>query len=306
MSIGRSRFVWVTILIVAALGVGLGAGYVLSRTLGTDAGSPGQGAAATSSAQRTVTGTGVGGASAASSGSGPAAATPRPSSSPRPAAPSAGLGTATATATPPATPSAPTPSGTPAGSAAPTSASKFDPRHTVVPMAFPLPATAQYTYGPLWRTPRLGIVYPYNQIRGVSKGVFLRAHDGVDLEVAIGTPVMAPFGGVIVNPAALWKPWDPERYGNVVIVRSSEPTSRGYYAILVHLSSKSVKVGAKVARGQVVGRTGITGNAAGTIPHLHFELRAPFQIVFHYGGVARALDDFDPLPSLQAADPHLQ
>jgi murein DD-endopeptidase MepM/ murein hydrolase activator NlpD len=169
-----------------------------------------------------------------------------------------------------------------------------------------LPSTAPYRYGALWRVPRLGIVYPYNQIRGVGAGgTLLRAHDGVDIEVAIGTPVMAPFAGVVVNPAAIWKPWDPQRYGNVVVVRSSESTSRGYYSILVHLSTKVVKVGQTVTRGQVVGRTGITGNAEGTAPHLHFELRTPFQIAFHYGGMLRNLDDFDPLPSLQAADPHL-
>jgi lysostaphin len=158
-----------------------------------------------------------------------------------------------------------------------------------------------------WREFRLGVVYPYNQISGVAKnGTLLRAHDGVDLTAAIGTPVMAPFAGTIVNPAALWKPWDPERYGNVVVVRSSEATSKGYYAILVHLSTKSVKVGQKVTRGQLVGKSGITGNAESTVPHLHFELRAPFQITFHYAGVARLLDDFDPLPSLQAADPRLR
>jgi murein DD-endopeptidase MepM/ murein hydrolase activator NlpD len=172
-------------------------------------------------------------------------------------------------------------------------------------MAFPLPAAVRYRYGAFWRTPRLGIVYPYNQIRGVAPGGgLLRAHDGVDIEVAIGTLVVAPFAGTIVDPARIWKPWDPERYGRVVVIRSTEPGSRGYYAILVHLSRQSVAIGQVVKRGQVVGRTGITGNAEGTAPHLHFELRAPFKIEFHYAGVKRLLDVFDPLPSLQGADPH--
>ena len=189
--------------------------------------------------------------------------------------------------------------------AAPTSAVKFDPRHTTVPILFPLLPTAKYGYQAFWREPRLGVVYPYNQIRGVAPdGTLLRAHDGVDITAAIGTIVVAPFAGVIVDPARFWKPWDPQRYGNVIVVQSTESTSLGYRAILVHLSRKSVVIGQVVKRGQVVGRTGITGNAEGTVPHLHFELHAPFLIAFHYAGVLRYLDGFDPLPSLQAADPH--
>jgi murein DD-endopeptidase MepM/ murein hydrolase activator NlpD len=176
----------------------------------------------------------------------------------------------------------------------------------VVPIVFPLPHTARYIYGPSWRTPRDGVVYAYNQIRGVAPGgALLRAHDGVDIQVPIGTLVYAPFAGVVVDPRTIWKPWDPQRYGLVVVIHSSEPTSKGYYAILVHLSRQSVRVGQVLKRGQVVGRTGISGNAAETIPHLHFELRAPFPIEFHYAGVQRRLDVFDPLPSLRAADPHL-
>src|SRR5262249_22219247 len=120
---------------------------------------------------------------------------------------------------------------------APTSSVKFDPRHTVVPILFPLPRTASYRYAAFWRAPRDGIVYPYNQIRGVTKsGTLRRAHDGVDIQVKIGTPVLAPFAGAVLDPAKIWKPWDPERYGNVIVIRSTEPLSRGYSAILVHLS----------------------------------------------------------------------
>ena len=190
--------------------------------------------------------------------------------------------------------------------AAPTTAAGFRPRQTLVPMAFPLPISAPYRYASLWRVPRLGVVYPYNQIRGVtSGGTLLRAHDGVDLAVPAGTLVLAPFAGIVVDPARIWRPWDPARYGKVVVVRSTESTSRGYYAMLVHLSRQSVAVGQVVRRSQVVGRTGSSGNAAQTAPHLHFELRTPFRIEFRYAGVTRFLDSFDPLPSLRAADPRL-
>ena len=188
---------------------------------------------------------------------------------------------------------------------APTSPQGFKPRATVVPIAFPQPKTSGYRYGELWRIPRVGVVYAYNQIRGVtSRGGLLRAHDGVDIGVANGTAVFAPFAGVVVNPATLWKPWDPARYGTVVVIRSTEAQSRGYLVILAHLSRRNVVPGATVRRGQLVGRTGQTGNAGGTPPHLHVELRAPFKIAFAYAGVRRSLDVFDPLPSLLAADPN--
>ena len=136
-------------------------------------------------------------------------------------------------------------------------------------------------------------------------GRLLRAHDGQDLEVRVGTPVLATFDGVIVDPATIWRPWQPSMYGNVVVVQSNEPRSFGYRSISAHLSKLAVAIGAVVHRGEIVGWTGRTGNAARTVPHLHFELRAPFLITFHYAGIARRLDVFDPRPSLRAADPKL-
>jgi len=187
---------------------------------------------------------------------------------------------------------------------APTSARGFKVRATVVPLAFPLPSTAAYRYGDAWRAPRDGIARRYNQIRGIAPdGSYLRAHDGIDLLVKNGTPVLAPFSGTVVDPARRWKPWDPGRYGKVVVIESDEPTSPGYLVVLAHLSKASAAIGDHVERGQLVGRTGQTGNAVGTKPHLHLELRAPFLIRYGYAGVIRRLDVFDAEPSIRAADP---
>jgi murein DD-endopeptidase MepM/ murein hydrolase activator NlpD len=192
-----------------------------------------------------------------------------------------------------------------ANSPAPTSARGFKVRATVVPLAFPLRSTVAYRYGDAWRAPRDGIARSYNQIRGIAPdGSYLRAHDGLDLLVKNGTPVLAPFSGTVVDPATRWKPWDPGRYGRVVVIESDESTSPGYFVVLAHLSKASVAIGDRVERGQVVGRTGQTGNAAGTKPHLHLELRAPFLIRYGYAGVIRRLDVFDAEPSVRAADPH--
>lgn len=224
-----------------------------------------------------------------------------------------GTVTATAAASPapesppvsaPSSAAAPSAPASPGPSAAPISATGFRLRQTVVPMGFPLPAASNYRYGDRWRVPRVGTVYPYEEVRGrAPDGTLLRAHDGVDLLVKLGTPVLAAFDGIVIDPTPIWRPWDPGRYGTVVVIRSTEGTSVGYMAIAAHLSRRAVRVGDAVHRGQVVGWTGRTGNAAGTLPHLHFELRAPFKIAQTWAGIRRRLDVFDPLPSLLAAEP---
>ena len=172
-------------------------------------------------------------------------------------------------------------------------------------MGWPFAASVKVTYGPGFDVFRVGTVEPFNMISGVSKsGALLRGHDGLDLQVPIGTAVLAPFSGTVIDPRLHWIPWDASRYGKVVAIQSDEPTSIGYTVILVHLSSIGAPIGAHVTRGQVVGLTGISGDAAGTIPHLHLELRAPFLIRYRIHGVVRRVDAFDPRPSLLSADPH--
>ena len=189
--------------------------------------------------------------------------------------------------------------------AAPTTPGTFVAGKTVVPMGWPFGPSVKVHYGPGFDVFRVGTVEPFNMISGVSKsGALLRGHDGLDLQVPIGTAVLAPFSGTVIDPRLHWIPWDATRYGKVVAIQSDEPTSIGYTAILVHLSSIGAPIGAHVTRGQVVGLTGISGDAAGTIPHLHIELRAPFLIRYRIHGVVRRVDAFDPRPSLLAADPH--
>ncbi|MGX3046053.1 M23 family metallopeptidase [Helicobacter sp. T3_23-1056] len=53
--------------------------------------------------------------------------------------------------------------------------------------------------------------------------------------------------------------------------------SKQYYLFYAHLSQidKDIKQGAKVLAGQIIGKSGVTGNAKGTsAPHLHFEIRS--------------------------------
>lgn len=86
-------------------------------------------------------------------------------------------------------------------------------------------------------------------------------HTGIDYAMPVGTPVKSAFDGVVsaVNINA--------DYGTSIMVDNANGTQ----AIYGHLSEKSVKVGDRISQGQVIGKSGESGNANG--PHLHFEIR---------------------------------
>ncbi len=56
-------------------------------------------------------------------------------------------------------------------------------------------------------------------------------------------------------------------WGKIVILEHNEGISTRY----AHLDQFDVKAGDKVAKGQVIGRVGNTGQSTG--PHLHYEVR---------------------------------
>jgi len=89
-----------------------------------------------------------------------------------------------------------------------------------------------------------------------------RKHLGADVFSRHGVPVLAAETGVIVrsysNPLG----------GLSIILRGSRSRDSYYYA---HQSANLVRSGQPVRAGQVIGRVGTSGNAAGTPPHLHFE-----------------------------------
>ncbi len=86
-------------------------------------------------------------------------------------------------------------------------------------------------------------------------------HAGVDLAVALGTPVHAARDGVVVKAG-----WGGT-YGNVVYLDHGDGTQTRY----AHLSRIEVRVGQRLRQGDVLGLAGSTGASTG--PHVHFELR---------------------------------
>lgn len=83
-------------------------------------------------------------------------------------------------------------------------------------------------------------------------------HFGTDIAGSIGAPVYAANDGVVVMTR------DNYSEGNSVLLHHGGSLYTTYY----HLSKISVKQGAKVKQGQLLGRVGRTGRVTG--PHLHW------------------------------------
>jgi murein DD-endopeptidase MepM/ murein hydrolase activator NlpD len=87
-----------------------------------------------------------------------------------------------------------------------------------------------------------------------------QVHLGFDLAVTSRVPIAAANAGTVLNASWLGI------YGNCVIIDHG----MGVQSLYGHLSSFDVKVGDKVSRGQVIGKSGMTGMAGGD--HLHFTM----------------------------------
>jgi murein DD-endopeptidase MepM/ murein hydrolase activator NlpD len=224
-------------------------------------------------------------------------------------APSAAAGPSVALPPSPSTTPAPSPTASPSASplrhpaAAPTSAAEFDLQGQVILIGFPMREGTSYRFRDNWGDPREGAAEHYNHAHSRHRGELLRAHDGIDIYARRGEPVLSPFDGVVIDPETRWQPWIPERYGHTAVIVSQEETSAGYVALLSHLNRLWVEPGQHVRRGEVIGTVGSTGNAEGGPAHLHFELRAPFGLMWTELGDERKVDAFNPFPSLVAADP---
>lgn len=86
-------------------------------------------------------------------------------------------------------------------------------------------------------------------------------HSGIDIAAPWGTSVVAGDSGIAYTYVSSYG------YGNHIIVVHGN----GWVSIYGHLSGFAVGSGQPVARGQVIGYEGSTGNSSG--PHLHFEIR---------------------------------
>ena len=89
-----------------------------------------------------------------------------------------------------------------------------------------------------------------------------KSNDGINLAVPEGTPVKAAEDGVVAYAGNELK-----GYGNLVLVRHSN----GYVTAYAHASELMVKRGDNIKRGQVIAKSGQSGEVGS--PQLHFEIR---------------------------------
>jgi murein DD-endopeptidase MepM/ murein hydrolase activator NlpD len=95
-----------------------------------------------------------------------------------------------------------------------------------------------------------------------------KSNDGINLAVPEGTPVKAAEDGVVAYSGNELK-----GYGNLILIRHSN----GYVTAYAHASELLVKRGDTIKRGQVIAKSGQSGEVGS--PQLHFEIRKGSQPV---------------------------
>lgn len=89
-------------------------------------------------------------------------------------------------------------------------------------------------------------------------------HAGIDIKLALGTPVGAIGGGRVVQVV------QDDRLGLHVVVEHHVPGEGTFFSIYGHFGSVAVKEGQDVRPGDTLGYVGMTGET--TAPHLHLQI----------------------------------
>ncbi len=88
-----------------------------------------------------------------------------------------------------------------------------------------------------------------------------RVHQGLDLATRKGTRVLSVADGRVSYSGRM------KGYGRCVFIQHGDGLETRY----AHLKRRSARVGSEVRAGEILGRSGASGNAS--TPHLHFEVR---------------------------------
>ncbi len=104
-----------------------------------------------------------------------------------------------------------------------------------------------------------------------------RTHKGIDIFAKEGTPVKASTGGFILYNGKI------SMGGNVVFMLG--PKWRFHY--YAHLKDSMARRYGFVDAGQQIGWVGMTGNAAGKSPHLHYSIKSMYPQIWKYNAKHR-------------------
>ncbi|MBN1887811.1 MAG: peptidoglycan DD-metalloendopeptidase family protein [Thermoflexales bacterium] len=200
--------------------------------------------------------------------SGLAACAPATSPPPRPsaiAAQAAPSSTPTSTLTPPPT-TTPHPTSTPTLTPTPT--------HTPTPTFTPTPAFTPEA----WHTPERRYYFPVQPPDAVRYADEHHDYPAADIFAPVGSSVVAVTDGT-VNEVRDFDPWDPktnkgeDRPGLFVAIVGDDGVR--YHTSHLSAVEPGIEVGVRVRAGQILGRSGKSGNARNTPPHVHFGLSRP-------------------------------
>lgn len=119
-----------------------------------------------------------------------------------------------------------------------------------------------------------------NHTFGLVRNNGTKPHQGWDFYAIPGTECFAVASGKVVRVDQVAANGNPDSFGKLIVIKLDSITIDGQtvYAAYAHLSeiSPGISLGNNVTLGQLIGKTGNTGNASnmtGADQHLHFELR---------------------------------
>ncbi len=92
-----------------------------------------------------------------------------------------------------------------------------------------------------------------------------RSHDAIDIMAPTGTPVLAVDDGVIIKLFT-------SKPGGLTIYQFDDDAELAYYYAHLDRYADSLREGQAVARGDLIGYVGYSGNASPDGPHLHFAI----------------------------------
>lgn len=104
--------------------------------------------------------------------------------------------------------------------------------------------------------------YGTRRAKRTGRRVRVYRHTGIDYLGRRGDPIRSPWDGVVISSHK------GGRAGNLIKIRHNN----GMSTVYMHLTSRYVRAGQRVKKGQTIGTMGNTGNARRQQVHLHFEV----------------------------------